>query len=547
MNKRFLFLIIVIAGGYSLLFFQLYKIQLLRGDYYLARAESQYLASGLIAAKRGTIYFSDKNGNKLAVAVEKNFPMIYAVPKVIDDAREAYNRLLQILPDISPNLEKKFSDKSNSYVLLKRKAAQSVADKITQENIKGIFSDSKPERFYQFGSLASHVLGFVGPNSGDNGESGKYGLEKFYESSLNGIPGKTEGGKLIQPQNGEDLILTIDPNIQKQAETLLKDLVKNYKAKAGVFIVEEPSTGKILAMGGEPGFDPNNYFESDMGDFLNPAIQKIYEPGSVIKIMTISAGIDLGKITPDTTYIDKGMLIISGLKIENHDFKTRGPHGLITMTNAVENSLNLGAVFAESKIGNEAFRNYLVKFGFQDKTGIDLPGEVKGSLKPLFASYLPQVNFATASFGQGIAMTPLELINAFALIANGGQMMRPYVNAALGPKPLGVVISSSTAKLVTQMMISAVDKAQVAKISGYSIAGKTGTAYVPDPKKKNYDINKVVNTYVGFGPTSNPRFVILIKLDEPEGAPMAALTVVPAFHELARFILNYYNVTPDRL
>ena len=547
MNKRFLFLIIVIAGGYSFLFFRLYNIQLSKGDYYLARAQSQYLASGLIAAKRGTIYFSDKNGNKLAVAVEKNFPMIYAVPKVIDDAKETYNRLIQIFPDVSPNLEKKLSVKSNSYVLLERKADQSVVDKIVQENIKGVFSDLEPERFYPFGSLASHVLGFVGPNSDDNGESGKYGLEKFYEDILDGVPGKTESGKLIQPRNGGDLTLTIDPNIQKQSETLLNGLVKNYKAKGGAFIVEEPSTGKILAMGGEPNFDPNNYSESDVGDFLNPAVQKIYEPGSVIKIMTMSAGIDLGKITPDTTYIDKGMLVINGLKIENHDFKTRGPHGLITMTNVIENSLNTGAVFAEGKIGNEAFRNYLVKFGFQDKTGIDLPGEVNGSLKPLFASYLPQVNFATASFGQGIAITPLELINAFALIANGGQMMRPYVNAALGPKPLGIVISSSTAKLVTQMMISAVDKAQVAKISGYSIAGKTGTAYVPDPKKKNYDTSKVVNTFVGFGPTNNPRFVILIKLDEPEGAPAAGLTVVPAFHELARFILNYYNVTPDRL
>ncbi len=547
MNKRFLFLIIAIAGGYSFLFFRLYNIQLSKGDYYLARAQSQYMASGSVAAKRGTIYFSDKNDNKLAVAVEKDFPVIYAVPKVIDDAKEAYNRLAQILPDISPSLEKKFSDKSNNYVLLERKTDQSVVDKVTQENIKGIFTDSEPERFYPFGSLASHVLGFVGPNSADNGESGKYGLEKFYEDLLNGVPGKTEGGKVIQPQDGGDLTLTIDPNIQKQAETLLSSLVKNYKAKAGAFIVEEPSTGKILAMGGAPDFDPNNYSGANVADFLNPAVQKIYEPGSVVKIMTMSAGIDLGKITPDTTYVDKGEVTINGMHIENHDFKTHGPYGRITMTNVIENSLNLGAIFAESQIGNEPFRNYLVKFGFQNKTGIDLPGEVTGSLKPLFANYLPQVNFATASFGQGIAVTPIELINAFASIANGGQMMRPYINDALGPKPLNVVISSSTAKLVTQMMISAVDKAQVAKISGYSIAGKTGTAYVPDPKKKNYDMNKVINTYVGFGPTSNPRFVILIKLDEPEGAPVAALTVVSTFHDLAQFILNYYNVAPDRL
>ena len=165
---------------------------------------------------------------------------------------------------------------------------------------------------------------------------------------------------------------------------------------------------------------------------------------------------------------------------------------------------------------------------------------------PLFASYIPQVNFAAASFGQGIAVTPIELINAVSVIANGGQMMRPYINNALEPKSLGTIISSSTAKLVTQMMVAAVDKAAVAKLSGYSIAGKTGTAYVPDPKTKGYS-DKVINTYVGFGPATNPRFIILMKLDEPEGAPVAALTVVPAFRDLAQFIFNYYNVPPDRL
>ncbi|MEK7547118.1 MAG: penicillin-binding protein 2 [Patescibacteria group bacterium] len=546
MNRRFLVLVVLIAVGYSFLFFRLYQVQINKGNYYLARAESQYTASGMVAAKRGTIYFSDKNGNKLAVAIEKDFPMIYAVPKLVEDAKETYNRIIEIISDLPSGLEKKFSDKTSNYVLLERKADQSVVDKVREEQIRGIFVDLEPERFYPFGQLASQVLGFVGPNNSDNGESGKYGLEKFYEESLNGIPGRTESGKLIQPRNGEDLTLTIDQNIQTESEKILANLVKNNKAKSGAFIIEEPSTGKILAMGGYPNFDPNNYSEANIGDFLNPAVQKIYEPGSVVKVITMAAGIDSGKITPETTYNDKGMVVVSGKKIENHDFKTHGPYGIITMTKVIENSLNVGAVFAESKIGNDIFRNYLVKFGLKDKTGIDLPGELAGSLKPLFASYVPQVNFATASFGQGIAMTPLELITAVASIANGGQMMRPYVNAALEPKSLGNVISSSTANLVTQMMISAVDKAGVAKLSGYSIAGKTGTAYVPDFKNKTYTDN-VINTYVGFGPASSPRFIILIKLDESEGAPVAALTVVPAFRDLSQFILNYYNIPPDRL
>ncbi len=546
MNRRFLFLVAVIAIGYSFLFFRLYNVQVSKGSYYLAKAELQYSASGLVSAKRGTIYFSDKDGNKLAVAVENDFPVIYAVPKMIDDAKETYNRLVELLPDISPSIEKKLADKASSYALLERKADQALVEKVSGENMKGIVIEPTPERFYPFGTLAAHVLGFVGPNSSDNGESGKYGLEKFYEDRLNGIPGKTENGKMIQPQNGQDLVLTIDQNIQKKADTILAGLIKTTKSKEGAFIVEEPATGKILAMGGYPSFDPNNYSDANVADFINPAVQKIYEPGSVVKLITMSAGIDTGKITPKTTYVDKGFVVINGRRIENHDFRTHGPYGLINMTTVIENSLNLGAIFAENKTGNEVFRNYMVKFGLQDKTGIDLPGEVAGSLRPLFTKYVPQVNYATASFGQGVAVTPLELINAIAAIANGGQMMRPYINAELGPKALARVISSSTAEQVTQMMVSAVDNAGVTSISGYSIAGKTGTANVPDPKNKGY-FDKVVDTYVGFGPSKNPRFIALIKVDEPEGAPVAALTVVPAFRELAQFILNYYNVAPDRL
>jgi len=546
MNRRFLFLVTMIAFGYSFLFFRLYNIQVSKNSYYLARAELQYTASGLVTAKRGTIYFSDKNGNKMAVAVENDSPIIYAVPKMIDDAKETYNRLLELIGSIPSAVEKKLSDKTSSYVLLERKADQPIVDKIGAEDIKGIVVDSVPERFYPFGSLAAHILGFVGPNSSDNGESGKYGLEKFYEDLLSGVPGKTENGKLVQPQDGGDLVLTIDQNIQKKADTILADLIKITKAKNGAFIVEEPSTGKILAMGGYPDFDPNNYSDANVADFINPATQKVYEPGSVIKVITMAAGIDTGKITPQTTYMDKGYVVINKMRIENHDFKTHGPYGMINMTKVIENSLNLGAIFAESKTGNEVFRNYLVKFGLNGKTGIDLPGEVSGNLRPLFASYIPQVNFAAASFGQGIAVTPIGLVAAVSAIANGGEMMRPYINDALGPKSLGTIISSSTAKLVTQMMTSAVDEAEVTKISGYSIAGKTGTANIPDPKTKSYT-DKVSNTYVGFGPTNNPRFIALIKLEDPEGAPVAALTVVPAFRDLAQFILNYYNVPPDRL
>lgn len=546
MNWRYLFLIVTITGAYAVLFLHLYQIQLKNGDYYLARAESQYLASGILEAKRGTIYFSDKNDNRLAVAVNKNFPIIYAVPSVIEDIPGTVQRLTALLPQAAADLKKRLSRKGSSYELLQRKADPGITSKIENEKIKGVYVNSVPERFYPFAALAAHLLGFVGPDSAGTVADGRYGLEKFYNNTLDGIPGKTEGGKIIQPRDGEDLVLTIDPNIQREAERILNALVKEYNAKGGAVIVEEPATGKILAMGGYPNFDPNNYSQGNISDFLNPAVQKIYEPGSVFKVVTMAAGIDAGKITPDTTYIDTGTLTINGRKISNYDFKTHGAYGRATMTNVIEHSINTGAVFAEGKIGNELFRDYLLKFGFQEKTGIDVPGELSGNLKPLFGRGAPQVNFATASFGQGVAVTPIELIKAIAGIANGGKMMQPYVNSASTPKKAADVISPSTARLVTQMMVSAVDRADVAAIKGYSIAGKTGTAFVPDFKHGGYTSN-VIDTYVGFGPANNPRFIALIKLDEPENAPLAAVTVVPAFRDLAQFILNYYSVPPDRL
>ncbi len=546
MNWRYLFLIITITGAYLVLFLHLYKIQLQQGNYYLGRAESQYLASGLLEAKRGTIYFSDKNGNHLAVAVNKNFPIIYAVPSVMEDIPGTVQRLAALFPQTTLDLEKGLYRKGSSYYLLQRKADPGIAAKIDNEKIKGVYVGSVPERFYPFGTLAAHLLGFVGADSSGLAENGKYGLEKFYDDMLGGVSGKTDGGEIIQPHDGEDLVLTIDPNIQMEAERILGALVKDSKGTGGEVIVEEPATGKILALGGYPNFDPNNFNQGNIGDFLNPTVQKIYEPGSVLKVITMAAGIDSGVITPQTTYMDTGTLVINGRRISNYDLKKHGPYGLATMTNVIEHSINTGAVFAEGKIGNQVFRNYLVKFGFQQKTGIDLPGELTGSLKPLFARGAPQVAFATASYGQGIAVTATELLSAMAAITNDGMMMRPYVNSALGPKEAGRVISASAAKQVTDMMVSAVDKADVAAIKGYSLAGKTGTAYIPDFKKGGYT-DKVVDTYIGFGPTSNPRFIALIKVDGLSDTQLAALTVVPSFRDLAQFILNYYNVPPDRI
>jgi len=541
MGFRFALLIGFIVLAYSFLGFRLYELQLKNGDRYLVQAASQ---SSILAAEsslRGVIYFTDRNGVRVPAATNKDFPLIYAVPKAVKDAAEAANQLGLIL-NLSPDaILKKLGDKSSDYASILKKASTAAAEKTEELKLQGVYTGSAPGRFYPFGALASQVLGFVGPNESDNGESGKYGLEKFYDKSLAPVATGESGRANV----GGDLTLTIDPTIQTEAERVLKDMMSSFKAKGGMVIVEDPETGKILAMGSTPSFDPNSYASSPVAMFQNPVTEQVYEPGSVFKVITMSAGLDAGKITPQTTYYDTGVLNVSGKKIQNWDLKA---HGLMTMTNVIEESLNTGAAFAERQIGGDIFKSYLLKFGFGEKTGVDLPGEIKGDLRRLTKN-APAIAYATASFGQGVAVTPLQLINAISAIANGGNLMRPYLNAALEPKVLRQVISASAAKDISAMMVSAVEKAGVAKIDGYTIAGKTGTAQVPDFVHGGYlpKDQSVINTYVGFGPVGNPKFVILVRLNEPEGASLAGMNVVPTFRELAQFIINYLNIPPDKI
>lgn len=527
---------------YGFLIFHLYGIQITENQNYTAKAENQYAASGILKAKRGGIYFTDKDNNRLPAVLNKDFPIVYAVPKAIEDPEEAAGLVSSALGKPLSELEEKFSKANDQYELIERKADPDAAKKISDLNIKGIYADTESARYYPFKSLMAQVLGFVAPNEENDGYVGRYGLESFYENYLSGKDGETSSEGIIGPEQGADLNLTIDPNIQIETQKILSRLVTSKNAKSGSIIVQDPKTGKILAFERYPGFDPNNYGQYELELFRNDSVQGIYEPGSVFKVITMAAGVDSGKITPDTTFNDTGILKVSGREIRNWDLKA---HGKVTMTNVIEKSLNTGAAFAERQTGHSTFKKYLEKFGFHEKTGIDLPGEVAGDIRRLKTN-APEVVFATASFGQGVAVTEVALLNAFSSIANGGHLMVPHLNADLEVKEIRRTISAESAKKVAEMMVSAVDKAEVGKINGYKLAGKTGTAQVPDFEKGGYT-DKVINTYIGFGPTTDARFTILIRLDEPEGAPLAGTTVVPAFRDLAQFILNYYNIPPDRI
>ncbi len=511
---------------YSALLLNIYNLQVKKGSIYAAKAASQSRDVSYANATRGTIYFTDKNGNQIPAAFNREFPVIFAVPKEIEDPSEAANALAAVLKIPADQIKARLSKPDDQYELLVAKATGETVARVRALDIKGVYIDNEYFRFYPFANLASQLLGFVGQGSDDGALTGRYGVESYYEDAL----------------SRGDISLTIDRNIQSQAENILKALIDKYKADGGTVIVEEPKTGKILAMGNFPNFDPNEYAQYPIKTFTNPAVQALYEPGSVFKVLTMSAGIDAGKITPDTTFYDTGELKLNGKTIKNWDGKA---HGKISMTGVIEQSVNTGAAFAAKTTGHDIFYNYLLKFGFDDITGITLPGELAGNLRNLKTA-TRDINFATAAFGQGVSVTPLELINAISAIANGGALMKPYIIDGTASEKLGDVISKDTADKVATMMISAVDKAEIAKIDGYRIAGKTGTAQVADLKHGGYG-DTYIHSYVGFGPVSDPKFIILMKVDNPKGVGLAGATVVPAFRELAQFIINYYNIPADRI
>src|SRR3989344_721439 len=545
MKGRLTLIALGVITVYSGLLFRFYNLQINKGDYYSARAESQFRSSGLLEPRRGNIYFSDKNGNSIPAAINKDYPSIYAVPKEIQDAKNSAAILSKILSVSESQILKSLLKTNDLYELLLVKATVEQVEAVRLAAIAGIYIADDTLRFYPFGKLSAHLLGFVGPSDKDDLLRGRYGIEAAFDSELHGVSGVTEEDKIIRPKSGKDISLTIDRAIQARAEEILSGVIKEYEAVSGTVIVQEPATGKILALGNYPAYDPNSYSEYAVKSFLNPAIEAVYEPGSIIKVLTMAAGIDSGKITPDTTYYDTGSVTINGRTIKNWDFEKKGAHGKVTMAEGIEQSINTAMVFAEKKTGHVAFLNYLEKFGLEEETSIELPGEVSGSLRPLKKN-ARDINFATASFGQGISTTPLQVLRAIGSIANGGVMMNPYIIEGTEPRMVRRVVSKEAADQVTAIMVSAVAKAQVAQIPNYRIAGKTGTAQVPDFGRGGYT-DDVINTYVGFAPASSPKFIVLIKIDKPRGAPLAGLTVVPAFRELTHFVLNYYNIPPDDL
>ncbi len=425
-------------------------------------------------------------------------------------------------------------------------------------------------RFYPEKNIGSNLLGFTSYE--DEYQRGKYGLEGFFDEDLFGSIGSVRsergaGGLVIinnrqanDKVNGDSLVLTIDRAAQFTACNKLNEAVKKHGAQGGSVIVVDPKTGAILAMCSVPDFDPNNYnLVDDISVYNNPAIFDQYEPGSVFKAITMAAALDQGKVTPETTYVDKGQVMIKGWPkpIRNSDFETFGGHGTTNMVKVLENSLNTGAIFAMEQIGVKKFSEYVRAFGFGEKTGIELEGEAAGNISNIVGGNVKEVDAATASFGQGITTTPLQMVMSYAAIANGGELLKPYIvkeiikpngeRSVTTPAPARRVISERTASLLTGMLINVVENghSKLMKAPGYYVAGKTGTAQVASSVSKGYS-GAYIHTFIGYAPAENSSFVILTKINNPKDARYAESTAVPLARDISQFLLNHWQIKKDR-
>lgn len=573
-TKRIFYLMILMAILGAIVFGKLVYVQLFQNKLYLEKANAQQTRKFDITARRGQIYVNDGNGAVYPIALNQQLFLLAADPKFVKDSADTAGKLSKYLPgDEGAGLESKLNNKDNRYLVIKKSLLSADAEEIKKLKLPGIILYPQDGRNYPEGELFAHITGYVNSDG-----AGQYGIEQFLNSSLSGkdgvsraitdslgVPITSNENTIIRPENGSDLVLTIDRNIQQMAATAIETAVKTNQAESGSIVVMDPKTGAIRAMVNYPSYDPNNYqavSPDEYYKFTNSSISSQYEPGSGFKVITMAAGLDTGKVKPDTKYEDTGEVKIDDRVVKNSNDKK---YGISTMTDVIQKSLNTGVVFVLRQLGTnpneitskakEVFYDYIKKFGFGERTGIELAGEVKGFVKKP-DSY--NVDYANMSFGQGISVTNLQLVNAVSAIANGGTLYKPYIvdkeTKANGEivlsKPSVVrndVMSRQSAAELAEMMKQVVQRGSgwPARTPGYSIAGKTGTAQVPKSDGSGYEESKNIGSFVGFAPVEDPKFVILVRVNYPRVDGFAEKTTVPAFAEVARQLFMYYQIAPS--
>ncbi|OGZ45046.1 MAG: hypothetical protein A3J54_03315 [Candidatus Ryanbacteria bacterium RIFCSPHIGHO2_02_FULL_45_13b] len=543
---------------------RLFFLQVSHADVYGETAAKQHAAAFSSFPTRGNIFFSDKQGALVPGAVTTRSYILAGNPQKITDAAQAYEELSRVVSFDKEDFFARASE-AGSYTVFLKNVSKEQAEKIMRLEIPGVWIGGEEGRIYPEGLIASHALGFVGYM--DSERVGRYGIEEHYEKILAGSLGNsTSSGEptggflfsftkklLTEKKEGADIVLTIDPHIQSISHQVVAELMEQWDATSAGILVMRPKTGAILAMESLPSFDPNAYNTIEDYDlFLNPFTQKAFEMGSIVKPLTMAAGLDAYAVSESTTYYDAGSVRVRDAEIKNYDGKARGTQ---SMYDILDQSLNTGAVFVMQQLGMPQFRDYMERFGLGDATGIDMPQEISGNIHNLEVGR--EVEYATASFGQGIATTPLALATALSAIANGGELVRPYVVDRVMEGSTVVtqtvpfvrrrVLRRETTEIVSRMLSKVVDKTLAggaAAIPGYYIAAKTGTAQMADADGGYSD--SYLHTFFGYAPAFDPEFLVLLFLEKPVGVRYASQTLSEPFHRLSAFIINYYGILPNR-
>jgi len=536
-------------------FGRLTYLQFFRHSEYIAQAIRQQRHTIDIYPKRGALY--DRNLRPLAMSVPVQ--SAFVVPAEIKDTEMAARLLAGAVQMPLAAVREKLQS-GGSFVWLKRKLPQEQEVAVRSLNLKGVYFFEENKRYYPKRDIASHVLGFV-----DVDEHGLGGIEYEYDSLIRGKAEKIavmkdarqrwfDGGQ-AQQDHGESMVLTLDEKIQYIAERELAAAIEKFHAPAGSVIVEDPNTGAILALANWPKYNPNDVNQVEKEARMDRAVSAIYEPGSTFKLVTLAAAFDQNLIRPEEVFdCENGSIVVAGHRIHDHK-----KYGNLTVAEILANSSDVGAIKIALRLGPPRFNDYIHAFGFGSPTGVDLPGESRGLVYQL--KHWGAFSIGSISMGQEVGVTPLQMINAVSAIANGGLLYKPHVveemrrgeqvvplegpSAPAGPKR---VIRPETAATMRHLMEGVIlnGTGKAARLDGWTVGGKTGTAQKIDPATGRYSRTKVIASFSGFAPINNPAVAILVSIDSPEGWPHDGATVsAPAFKKIAEQVLSYLDVPRD--
>lgn len=556
-HRRTLIVAVGLVGWMLIIGARLVQLQVSQHDTFTAKARNQQLSSIETSATRGPVV--DRQGRELARSIET--ASFYADPREVLDANDTAKKIAAITGQDRDELAKRLDtaiDAKKQFVWITRRVEIDAAKKLDAMELKGIYSRKEPKRYYPNDSLAAHVLGFVGME-----ENGLGGVEQFYNEKIRGESGKVylerDGSSErrifdsyeVRPNPGQTVVLTIDQTIQYRTEQALGAAVERAHAKSGTAIVMDPRTGEILALANAPSFNPNQSQEAPADARVNGALQTIYEPGSTFKIVAYSAAIEKGLVKPeDKIDCQMGQITVAGRLIHDHK-----PFGLLTIADALAQSSNVGAIKLGLLVGDSSMYEYMKRLGFGSRTGIDLSGESAGILRSL--NRWQSSSIGSLAIGQEIGVTPLQMATAYCVLANDGMLVKPHLVREMR-SPDGTVmfqaktetrraLKPETTAALRNMLegVTLHGTARKAQLEGYTAAGKTGTAQKIDPRTHAYSATKYIGSFVGFAPVNNPAVVIIVVIDEPQGAYHGGDVAAPVFREIAEQILPDLSVSPD--